>query len=124
MTKPLVFRGQIVFPDRVARGAVSIRDGRFAAILGEGELLPPDATVIDAGDGYISPGFVDLHVHAAGGDFMDGTAEAFQMGRPPMSVTARREWRSPPQLPATSRFWRHWNSHASSATRPHRMQRV
>ena len=36
------------------------------------------ASVIDAGDGYLLPGFVDLHVHGGGGaDFMDGTDEAF-----------------------------------------------
>jgi N-acetylglucosamine-6-phosphate deacetylase len=33
--------------------------------------------VIDARGGWISPGFIDVHVHGGGGaDFMDGTAEA------------------------------------------------
>jgi len=80
MPAPLVFLGQIVFPDRVARGAVVVRDGRIAEVLAEGATLPPEATVVDAGDGYIAPGFVDLHVHGgAGGDFMDGTAESFRL---------------------------------------------
>jgi N-acetylglucosamine-6-phosphate deacetylase len=80
MAPPLVFRGQIVFPDQIARGAIVIRDGKIAELLDTGTGLPPDATVIDAGDGYISPGFIDLHVHGgAGGDFMDGTAESFQL---------------------------------------------
>ncbi len=35
--------------------------------------------MVDAGGGYISPGFVDLHVHGgAGADFMDGTVAAVQ----------------------------------------------
>jgi N-acetylglucosamine-6-phosphate deacetylase len=33
---------------------------------------------IDAGGNYLSPGFIDIHVHGGGGhDFMDGTEEAF-----------------------------------------------
>ena len=78
MTETLVFRGQIVLPGSVARGAVIVREGRIAEVLDAGAALPPEATLVDAGDGYISPGFVDLHVHGgAGGDFMDGTADAF-----------------------------------------------
>ncbi len=34
--------------------------------------------VFDYGDNYISPGFIDIHTHGAGGaDFSDGTEEAF-----------------------------------------------
>src|SRR6266852_1431193 len=37
-------------------------------------LIPPAAERIDAGGLYISPGFVDIHVHGgAGSDFMDAT---------------------------------------------------
>lgn len=80
MPAPLAFQGQIVLPDRVTRGTVVTRDRRIAAILPAGAPVPPDAQVIDAGDGYIAPGFIDLHVHGGdGGDFMDGTAEAFRL---------------------------------------------
>lgn len=79
MTQQLVFRGQLIFPDRIARGALLVEGDRIVGLLSEQDPLPPGARVIDAGDGYVSPGFVDLHVHGgAGGDFMDGTAEAFQ----------------------------------------------
>jgi N-acetylglucosamine-6-phosphate deacetylase len=41
--------------------------------------FPADGAIVEAGDGFISPGFVDLHVHGgAGADFMDGTAEDFR----------------------------------------------
>lgn len=80
MKEPLVFRGQIVLPDRIEKGAVVVRDGRIAEVLGEFAKLPADATVIEAGDGYVSPGFVDLHVHGGSdGDFMDGTDESFRL---------------------------------------------
>lgn len=55
-----------------------MRDGRIERVLDSDTSPPADAQLIDSGEGYISPGFVDLHVHGgAGADFMDGTAEAF-----------------------------------------------
>lgn len=34
--------------------------------------------IVDAGNNFISPGFIDIHVHGGGGsDFMDGTVEDF-----------------------------------------------
>lgn len=36
------------------------------------------AMVIDAQNNFISPGFIDIHIHGGGGhDFMDGTVDAF-----------------------------------------------
>ena len=79
MTSVTVFRGQLVLPDRIQRGALVARDGRFSESIEIDAALPPGAAVVDAGDGYISPGFVDLHIHGGGGgDFMDGTADAFR----------------------------------------------
>ena len=38
----------------------------------------PDAQLIDAQGNFVSPGFIDIHIHGGGGaDFMDGTVEAF-----------------------------------------------
>ncbi len=72
------FRGNLVLSDRILpRGTVQVVDDRIAAV-GESVVEDGDVAVIDAGDGYIVPGFVDIHVHGgAGADFMDGTDEAF-----------------------------------------------
>lgn len=80
MSEVLAFTGQLVFPDRIERGTAVVRDGRISELLDSRAPLPPGAKVIDGGDGYIAPGFVDLHVHGgSGGDFMDGTEESFRL---------------------------------------------
>ncbi|HQU43822.1 MAG: N-acetylglucosamine-6-phosphate deacetylase, partial [Planctomycetia bacterium 21-64-5] len=74
-----VFRGKIVLPDRVVEGEVHVRDGRISEIVERSghSAAPAGAAMVDAGDGYIAPGYVDLHVHGgAGADFMDGSCEA------------------------------------------------
>ena len=78
----LVFTGgTAIGPDRLIEDAVvTCRDGVITSIKasGTGARKPAsDAIIIDARGGYISPGFIDIHVHGgAGADFMDGTAEA------------------------------------------------
>lgn len=69
--------GTVILPDRLLPGAsVVCSKGKIVAV--GGPLHPPEgAAVIDAKGGYISPGFIDIHVHGgAGADFMDGTADA------------------------------------------------
>lgn len=79
MNPPCVFRGQLILPDRIERGMLLVRDGKCAEISHQEAEIPADLPVIDVGDSYISPGFIDLHVHGGdGSDFMDGTAAAFQ----------------------------------------------
>jgi N-acetylglucosamine-6-phosphate deacetylase len=78
-SKPLVFTGTVILPDRLlSNGIVVCAGDRIAAVGSAGEIpMPRDATVIDARGGFISPGYVDIHVHGgANADFMDGTREA------------------------------------------------
>src|SRR6476469_8819964 len=75
----ILFRGNVILPTRLLpRGVVVVDNERIVAVGSENEVKAANhATVIDAGDGYISPGFVDIHTHGgAGSDYMDGTPEA------------------------------------------------
>lgn len=76
---PLAFTGTIILPEGLlSEGVVLCKGGRIIAVGPAGEVpVPREATVVAAGDGYISPGYVDIHVHGgAGADYMDGTHEA------------------------------------------------
>ena len=73
-----IVNGKIILIDRIIpNGTVLIRNGIIQAIE-EGDITISDAEEIDAKGQYISPGFIDIHVHGGGGhDFMDGTTAAF-----------------------------------------------
>ncbi len=75
----LVFtNGTVILPDRLLPDATLIcQNGRIKSVGARSQRVPKDATVIDAEGGYISPGFIDIHVHGGvGADFMDGSVEA------------------------------------------------
>jgi N-acetylglucosamine-6-phosphate deacetylase len=75
---PTLFRGNLILPDRVLDGGTLRVEGGKIASVGQTSAAGTSGKMIDAGDGYIAPGFVDLHVHGgAGADFMDGTEAAF-----------------------------------------------
>lgn len=76
MSSQVFFNGTVITDSGViADGMVTAREGRIEyAGPRRDEQAPPEAEWIDAGGGYISPGFVDIHVHGGGGsDFMDAT---------------------------------------------------
>ncbi len=74
--KTLIKNGIIIGEnENISGAALLIENGRIS-----GTVSPDCDTdkVIDAGGCYISPGFIDIHTHGAGGsDFMDATPEAF-----------------------------------------------
>ena len=78
MKRTKIYNGQIITPYRnIGLGTVVIEDGVITDI-SEGNIDVPNAEEIDAQGNYISPGFIDMHTHGAGGhDFMDGTVEAY-----------------------------------------------
>ena len=76
----IAFTGQIILPDRILeRGTVECAGGKIVRVA-KGRPSREANVVIDSGDGYIAPGFVDIHVHgAAGADYMDGTPDAVRV---------------------------------------------
>lgn len=72
--------GTVILPDRlVPDGAVICQGGKIMKV---GRRFPRQQADewVDARGGYISPGFVDIHVHGGdGADFMDGDAEAVRI---------------------------------------------
>lgn len=73
-----IYNGNIITPNGILNdGTLIIADGKVAEISAE-NIAVENATEIDAQGKYISPGFIDMHVHGGGGhDFMDNTLEAF-----------------------------------------------
>jgi N-acetylglucosamine-6-phosphate deacetylase len=82
VTSRKVFRGTVVLPGGLLpHGVVVVEEERIVAVGPEADVkAPAGSEVIDAHGGYVSPGFVDVHVHGgAGSDYMDGTPEAVRV---------------------------------------------
>lgn len=78
MNRIKITNGQFILPSGgIGVGSLLIENGKIVT-LSKGDEAFPDAHTIDAGGKYVSPGFIDIHVHGGDGhDFMDGTVEAF-----------------------------------------------
>lgn len=73
-----IINGKIITPHRLLTNGVVVIEGDNIVEVSEGNIEISDADIIDANGNYVSPGFIDIHVHGGGGhDFMDATEEAF-----------------------------------------------
>src|SRR4030095_6550318 len=73
-----IYNGKIIAPARVINNGTILVTGDVITDVVESDIDVADAIEIDAKGNYISPGFIDIHVHGGGGyDFMDGSEEAF-----------------------------------------------
>jgi N-acetylglucosamine-6-phosphate deacetylase len=73
-----IYNGQIITPSRIIKGGTILITGDQITAISDRDIDAPGAITIDAGGMYISPGFIDIHVHGgAGHDFMDNTEAAF-----------------------------------------------
>ena len=78
LEKYKIYNGTIISPSGLIEGGcVLVSDGKIIEV-SQNDVEFEGAILIDAKGMYISPGFIDLHVHGGGGhDFMDNTVEAF-----------------------------------------------
>ncbi len=79
VARPLAFAGTIILPDRLLPEGIVLCQGDRITAVGRRDTisLPANTAVASVNDGYVAPGYVDIHVHGgAGADFMDGTSEA------------------------------------------------
>jgi len=73
-----IFNGQIITPSGIIKGGTILVDDDKITAITAGNIDVPGAVEIGAGGKYISPGFIDIHIHGGGGhDFMDNTVDAF-----------------------------------------------
>src|SRR5581483_4030170 len=77
MDDTFCFRGALILPDAFLSNAfLVVEEGRIKSI----ETQRPsrfNGPIVELNDGYVSPGFIDIHVHGgSGADYMDGNAAA------------------------------------------------
>jgi N-acetylglucosamine-6-phosphate deacetylase len=81
----IIKNGTVITPEREIRdGIVIILGGKIIQVAKRGEVEEPlDAEIVDANNGYISPGLIDIHVNGAmGADITKVESDTFSvMGR-------------------------------------------
>ena len=78
MKKTALVNGRIITPLRLIENARIIIGDDTILEFGPAEQVPvpEDAVVIDVNQAYISPGFIDLHIHGCwGGDIMSASED-------------------------------------------------
>ncbi len=78
MNRIKIINGSIILRDKIITGGSLLVENDKIVAVTDREVDFPDARIIDAKGQFVSPGFIDIHVHGGGDhDFMDGTVDAF-----------------------------------------------
>lgn len=79
MTKVKIYNGKIITPVRILPRGCLVLEGSKILEVSPDDIEVRGAIEIDARGHYVSPGFIDMHVHGgAGHDFMDNETEGFR----------------------------------------------
>ncbi|MBO4884658.1 MAG: N-acetylglucosamine-6-phosphate deacetylase [Clostridia bacterium] len=69
-----IVNGKIILPEEIVEGRALLFDDRIAGVVSQDEI--GGAEIIDARDGFVSPGLIDIHIHGyLGEDVSDGSEE-------------------------------------------------
>jgi len=73
-----IVNGKIITPSKIIDGGSILIAANTIAAISEKSIDVENTVEIDVQGKYVSPGFIDIHVHGGGGhDFMDSTETAF-----------------------------------------------
>src|SRR5687767_12689788 len=68
---------QLILPEEIVRGSLTVRDGRISRISRSPN--KPSREKRNLRGGFLAPGFIDLHIHGGNGrDTMEASADAFR----------------------------------------------
>ena len=78
--RTLIKNGKIILPNRIVENkSVIINGNKIEAVIDDAKIGAYADYVIDAKGLYVSPGFVDIHIHGAnGGDCSDASKESLE----------------------------------------------
>lgn len=73
-----ICNGRFILPQEIREGQALLFQEKILGFCSP-DRIPPEAERIDVQGDYVSPGFLNLHIHGCGGkDVMDGTQEALR----------------------------------------------
>lgn len=75
-----VVNGKIIFKENILKNKVLLFEDRIVDIIDVKDFHEKKIEIIDAKENYVSPGFIDVHIHGSGGkDAMDGEIASLQI---------------------------------------------
>ena len=82
MSATLFTNARVITPNGIYPGEVLVRDDRIEKLALMGTLNESADRILDIKGNYLSPGFIDIHTHGAGGyDFMDSVDSIYNACR-------------------------------------------
>lgn len=74
-----IANGKIIAKDEILENKILLFNEKIIDIVDAVDFNEKNVQLIDAMGSYVSPGFIDIHIHGAGGaDLMDGTMESLE----------------------------------------------